>query len=67
MRLHDFRHGCVSVLLALVVPPRTTMEIVGHTTLEITMNVYGHVTLDDKREALDKLGDLFDGTGEGAK
>jgi integrase len=25
VRLHDFRHGCVSVLLALGVPPRTVM------------------------------------------
>ncbi len=36
------------------------MEIVGHSTLEMTMNVYGHVTLDDKRAALDKLGELFE-------
>ena len=59
VRLHDFRHGRVSVLLALGVPPRTVMEIAGHSALEMTMNVYAHVTLDDKREALEKLGDLF--------
>ncbi|PVG82565.1 hypothetical protein DDE18_12775 [Nocardioides gansuensis] len=59
--LHDFRHGCVSILLALGVPPRTAMEIVGHSTIEMTMNVYGHVTLDEKRSALDKLGILFEG------
>lgn len=59
VRLHDFRHGCVSVLLGLGVPPRTAMDIVGHSTIEMTMNVYGHVTLDDKREALNRLGDLF--------
>ena len=35
------------------------MEIAGHSALEMTMNVYAHVTLDDKREALEKLGDLF--------
>jgi hypothetical protein len=29
----------------------------------MTMNVYGHVTLDDKREALDRLGDLFEEGG----
>jgi integrase len=29
VRLHDFSHGCVSVLLGLGVPPRTTMEILG--------------------------------------
>jgi integrase len=42
------------------VPPRTAMEIVGHSTIEMTMNVYGHVSLDEKRRALDKVGDLFD-------
>ena len=30
VRMHDFRHGCVSVLLGLGVPPRTVMEIAGH-------------------------------------
>jgi integrase len=34
------------------------MEIVGHSYLEMTMNVYRHVTLDDKRAALDRFGDL---------
>ena len=27
--------------------------------LEMTMNVYAHVTLDGKREALDQLNELF--------
>lgn len=56
VRLHDFRHGCVSVLLGLGVPPRTVMEIAGHSAFEMTMNVYAHVTFDDKRAALDQLG-----------
>ncbi|MEU9828420.1 tyrosine-type recombinase/integrase [Micromonospora chersina] len=61
IRLHELRHGCVSVLLALgVPPPRTVMDIVGHSTLEMTMTVYGHVSLDDKRAALDQLGGLLD-------
>jgi integrase len=60
VRMHDFRHGAVSVLLGLGVPPRTVMDIAGHSGLDMTMNVYGHVTLDDKRDALVKLGDLFE-------
>jgi integrase len=36
------------------------MDIAGHSTIEMTMNVYGHVTLDEKRDALDKLGSLFE-------
>jgi integrase len=39
VRMRDLRHGCVSVLLGLGVPPRTVMEIAGHSALEMTMNV----------------------------
>jgi hypothetical protein len=45
-------------------PSRTVMEIVGHVTTEMTIQVYGHVSLDDKRAALDQLGDLLDGDDE---
>ena len=60
VRMHDFRHGVVSVLLGLGVPPRTVMEIAGHSGLEMTMNVYAHVTLDDKRVALDRFEQLLE-------
>jgi len=43
------------LLLSLGVNPRTVMEIVGHSALEMTMNVYGHVNLDTQRRALDEL------------
>lgn len=59
VRMHDFRHGVISVLLGLGVPPRTVMEIAGHSGLEMTMNVYAHVTLDDKRAALERFDALF--------
>jgi integrase len=53
-------HLCVTLPLSLGVPPRVVMEIVGHSALELTMNVYGHVALDDQREALDRLNGLLD-------
>ena len=55
VRLHDLRHTCVSLLLALGVSPRVVMEIVGHSAIEMTMNVYAHVSLDNQRAALDLL------------
>jgi integrase len=55
VRLHDLRHSCVSLLLALGVSPRVVMEIVGHSAIEMTMNVYAHVSLDNQRAALDLL------------
>ena len=36
------------------------MEIAGHSSLNVTMNVYGHVNLDNKRSALREMDDLFD-------
>ena len=53
--LHALRHTCVSLLLAQGVHPRIVMEIVGHSAIEMTMNVYGHINLETQRRALDDL------------
>ena len=60
VRLHALRHTCVSLLLTLGVNPRVVMEIVGHAALEMTMNVYAHVAVDEQRAALDRLDGLLD-------
>lgn len=67
VRLHDLRHTCVSLLLALGVSPRVVMDIVGHSAIEMTMNVYAHVSLDNQRTALDLLNaQLVDTDGDDA-
>jgi integrase len=58
--MHGSDMDASRVLLGLGVPPRTAMDIVGHSTLEMTMNVSGHVTLDEKREAVDRVGSLLE-------
>jgi integrase len=55
VRLHDMRHTCVTLVLSLGVHPRVVMEIVGHSAMDMTMNVYAHVSLDVPRQALDVL------------
>lgn len=47
----------LSTSLALGVNPRVVMEIVGHSAIEMTMNVYGHVSLGNQRAALDLFND----------
>ena len=42
LRLHDLRHACATFLLASGVEPRTVMEILGHSTYRLTMDLYGH-------------------------
>ena len=59
VRLHDLRHTCASMLLAQGVPPRVVMEILGHSSLDVTMNIYGHVMLDAQRDALRGMGGLL--------
>jgi hypothetical protein len=55
-RLHDLRHTCVTLLLDQGTPPHVVQEIVGHSAIEITMTIYAHVSLEEKRKALRKLG-----------
>jgi len=34
-------------------------EVVGHSDIEVTMTIYAHVSLEDKRKALGKLGEAL--------
>ncbi len=40
-------------------PPQVVMQIVGHSALEMTVNLYAHVDLAHRRDALNRLADLF--------
>lgn len=59
VRFHDLRHTCVTLLLDLGTPPHVVREIVGHSAIEVTMTIYAHVSLEDKRKALGKLGEAL--------
>jgi hypothetical protein len=48
--------------LNIGVAPRVVMEIAGHSALEMTRNVHGHVSLDEQRAALDCPDGLLDAT-----
>jgi integrase len=57
IRFHDLRHSCASLLLAQGVPARVVMEVLGHSTITLTMNTYSHVIpalLDDAAAAMDR-------------
>lgn len=59
IRFHDLRHACVTLLLDLGTPPHIVQEIVGHSAIEVTMTIYAHVSLEDKRQALARLGEAL--------
>ena len=59
LRLHDLRHACATFLLAQGVEPRTVMEILGHSTIRLTMDTYGHVLPDRLHTAADAMDRTF--------
>ncbi|MGY5045443.1 tyrosine-type recombinase/integrase [Streptomyces sp. 900105755] len=59
IRLHDARHGTATLLTAAGVAPRVVMEILGHSQISITMDVYTHVVQDTQREAMSHMDRLL--------
>jgi integrase len=43
IRFHDLRHTCAALLIAQSAHPRAIMERLGHSTIAVTMDVYGHL------------------------
>lgn len=52
---HTLRHTCASQLLAKGVHPKVVQEILGHSTIAITMDLYSHVTPSLQAEAATKM------------
>lgn len=59
MRLHDLRHSCATLLLSRGVHPRVVMELLGHSTIAMTMNVYSHVVPQIARDAAHAMESVF--------
>ncbi|WP_234356847.1 tyrosine recombinase XerC [Streptomyces sp. NBRC 110028] len=56
IRLHDTLHTCGSLLAALDVHPRIAMQILRHSKIAVTMEIYTHVPSEATRKALRRLG-----------
>jgi integrase len=55
MRFHDLRHSYASLLDAQGVGARTIMELMGHSQISVTMNLYTHTLPSVLREAADAV------------
>jgi integrase len=56
IRVHDTRHTCGSLLAAMDVHPRVAMQILRHSKIAPTMEIYTHVPSEVTRRALKQLG-----------
>ncbi|MGH7883445.1 MAG: tyrosine-type recombinase/integrase [Candidatus Dormibacteraceae bacterium] len=66
MRFHDLRHSCATLLLVQGVAPRVVMEILGHSTINVTMNTYSHVLPSLQQAAAARLDELVQAANEDA-
>lgn len=57
-RLHDLRHTYVTRLLLAGAVPRVVQYVAGHSSLDLTMRVYTHITPADALKELDRIATL---------
>lgn len=58
-RFHDLRHAAASFMLAEGVPLRVVMEVLGHSEIGTTANIYGHIMPELARDATERVGALL--------
>ncbi len=56
---HGFRHTHATLLSEVGVAPRVAQEILGHSDVGMTLNVYTHVLPEAQRDAVEKVGDVL--------
>ena len=61
LRFHDCRHTFCKIALANGVDFKTLSSMLGHYSVAFTLDVYGHVTDDMKRDAADKVSGVLKG------
>ena len=61
MRFHDLRHTAATLLLAAGVHPKVVSELLGHTSVGVTIDLYSHVTPVMHESAVQLLGELLGG------
>lgn len=57
--LHELRHTYLTLLAMGGVHPKVMQELAGHHSSQITMDIYTHVNMDAKREAVEAVSKLF--------
>jgi len=59
IRFHDLRHSTATILLSMGVHPKIVQELLGHSQISTTLDIYSHVLPSLQQEAMGKLDKLF--------
>jgi integrase len=56
LRIHDLRHTCAALLIAEGAHPKAIQEHLGHSSITVTMDTYGHLFPSQMEELATRLG-----------
>lgn len=59
VRLHDLRHSFATFLLSKKVHPKVVQELLGHSSIGITLDTYSHVLPSMKEEVADLINEEY--------
>ena len=59
LRLHDLRHTCAALLISLGAHPKAIQERLGHSSITVTIDVYGHLFPSIDRALTERLDETF--------
>ena len=59
VRFHDLRHGAATVLLAAKIDLKAVSELLGHSSVAITADIYQKVLSEQQQEIVNRMDDLF--------
>lgn len=62
VRFHDLRHTYASLMAEAGAPPKYVQEQLGHSSIQVTMDVYSHLFPGGGQEWANKLGMVLTGT-----
>ena len=57
--LHEIRHTVATMLKDKGVPPKEAQAILGHSSIITTLEIYTHVSGEDKRNAIEAISDYY--------
>jgi integrase len=60
-RFHDLCHTCATLALSANVNPKVVSEVLGHSTLAITLDIYSHVLPEMQQDAAATLATILYG------
>lgn len=59
VRFHDLRHTYASLLMESETDSKVIQELLGHSSISTTLDIYTHLKMEQKRNSVDKMAGMF--------